>query len=171
MRNTSRGVSSVALALIAVPAVAAGPARAAAPAPTGLAVSAPVAAEDVLDRELGRVVADYVGLYRREALSEWRKLFLPGFAAGSARPEGKIQLRTLEEFYEAQRKYLETGRAIKETLENVRLDRQGRLASAWADFVLEDEGERSRGRLVLTLLESEGTFKIHSLLFEYDRYR
>jgi hypothetical protein len=39
----------------------------------------------------------------------------------------------------------------------------------WADFVLEEEGERSRGRLVLTLIASEGRFRIHSLLFAYDR--
>jgi hypothetical protein len=77
--------------------------------------------------------------------------------------------RGLDEFYEAQRKYLETGRAIRETLENVRVERQGPLASVWADFVLEEEGERSRGRLVLTLVSAQGRFRIHSLLFAYDR--
>ena len=109
-------------ALLPARAVAANP-GAAGPGPRGGQRTG--AAADALDRELRRVVDDYVGLYRRESLPEWRKLFLPSFVAGSARAEGQIQLRTLDEFYEAQRKYLETGRAIKETLENVRLDRHG----------------------------------------------
>ncbi|HEY5908133.1 MAG TPA: nuclear transport factor 2 family protein [Vicinamibacteria bacterium] len=123
--------------------------------------------DDGRDRELARVVADYVGLYTRDTLPAWRKLFLTSFVAGSARPDGTALVRSLDEFYEAQRRYFETGKAIRETLENVRIERHGRLASVWADFVLEEEGERSRGRLVLTLIEAEGSFKIHSLLFSY----
>jgi hypothetical protein len=127
------------------------------------------AADDTLDRDLAKVVADYTGLYRKDSLKEWRNLFLPSFVAGSARPDGTVLLRTLDEFYEAQRRYLDTGRAIRETLEEVRVERKGRLASVWADFVLEEEGERSRGKLVLTLLAQDGRFRIHSLLFAYDR--
>ena len=114
-------------------------------------------------------MADYTGLYTRDRLSEWRALFLPGFVAASTRPDGTVLQRNLDEFYEAQRKYLDTGRAIKEWLENVRVERKGPLASVWADFVLEEEGERSRGKLVLTLISTEGRFRIHSLLFAYDR--
>jgi hypothetical protein len=124
---------------------------------------------DALDAELARVVADYTGLYRRDSLKAWRELFLPSFVCASTRPDGTILQRNLDEFYGAQERYLQTGRKIRETLENVRLERKGPLASAWADFVLEDEGERSRGKLVLTLIASEGRFKIHSLLFAYDR--
>jgi hypothetical protein len=127
------------------------------------------AQDDALDRDLARVVADYTGLYRKDALTQWRELFLPGFVSGSLRADGSVLQRSLDEFYEAQRRYFETGRAIRETLENVRVDRHGRLASVWADFVLQEEGERSRGRLVLTLIASEGRFRIHSLLFAYDR--
>jgi len=126
------------------------------------------ASADPLDRDLARVVADYTGLYRRDALPQWRELFLPGFVAGSPRPDGSILQRSLDEFYEAQRRYFETGRAIRETLEGVRVERHGRLASVWADFVLEEEGERSRGRLVLSLIASDGRFHIHSLLFAYE---
>lgn len=126
-------------------------------------------AADPADDDLARVVADYTGLYTRDRLSEWRKLFLPGFVAGSTRPDGSVLQRNLDEFYEAQRKYLDTGRAIQETLENVRVERKGPLASVWADFVLVEEGERSRGKLVLTLIQAEGRFRIHSLLFAYDR--
>jgi hypothetical protein len=131
--------------------------------------AAPERSDAERDRDLARVVADYTALYRSASLKEWRELFLPSFRAGSTHPDGSVLLRSLDEFYEAQRRYLESGRAIKETLENVRIDRHGRLASVWADFVLEEEGERSRGRLLLTLIESEGRFRIHSLLFAYER--
>jgi hypothetical protein len=117
---------------------------------------------------LNRVVADYVGLYRRETLDAWRRLFLPGFTAASTRPDGSVLVRTLDEFFLAQKRYLDSGRAIRETLENVRIERQGRLASVWADFVLTDEGEKSRGRLILTLIEEKGQFLIHSLMFSYE---
>ena len=137
---------------------------------SGLPLAAAVQpTNEPLDHDLAKVVAEYTGLYRRDSLKQWRELFLPGFVAGSPRADGSIQQRSLDEFYEAQRRYFETGRAIRETLEDVRVDRHGRLASVWADFVLEDEGERSRGKLVLTLIASEGHFRIHSLLFAYDR--
>ena len=117
--------------------------------------------------DLEKVVADYVGLYQRETLPEWKKLFLPQFTVASAREDGTVSERTLEEFYEAQRNYFESGRAIKEVLENVRVERKGRLASVWADFVLTDEGETRRGKLVLLLIEGKEGFKIHSLMFSY----
>jgi hypothetical protein len=120
------------------------------------------------DDGLSRVVADYVGLYRRETLDAWRELFLPGFTAASTRSDGSVLVRTLDEFFGAQKRYLDSGRAIREVLENPRTERHGRLASVWADFVLTDEGETSRGRLVLTLIEEKGRFRIHSLMFSYD---
>jgi hypothetical protein len=120
------------------------------------------------DGDLDRVVADYVGLYRKDTLESWRALFLPGFSAASTRPDGTALVRTLDEFYGAQKKYLDTGRAIREELQNVKVERHGRLASVWADFVLTEEGETSRGRLVLTLIEAEGRFRIHSLMFSYE---
>ena len=121
------------------------------------------------DADLRRTVADYVGLYRRETLDRWRALFLPGFTAAYTTAEGGVRERTLDEFFAAQRRYLATGRAIREELENVRVERSGRIASVWADFVLTDEGERSRGRLVLLLADDGGAWKIHSLMFSYDR--
>jgi hypothetical protein len=120
------------------------------------------------DDDLKRVVADYVGLYRKDTLEAWRQLFLPGFSAASTRPDGSVLVRNLDEFHGAQKKYLDSGRAIREELENVRTERHGRLASVWADFVLTEEGEKSRGRLVLTLIEAEGRFRIHSLMFSYE---
>jgi hypothetical protein len=120
------------------------------------------------DANLRRVVDDYVGLYRKEALPRWRALFAPSFSAASANADGSLRLRGLAEFYDAQERYLASGRAIGEVLENVAIERRGRLASVWADFVLSDEGERSRGKLVLLLIEEKGDWTIHSLMFAYD---
>jgi hypothetical protein len=117
--------------------------------------------------DIDQVVADYVGLYARDTLPEWKKLFLPHFTVASTREDGTVSERTLEEFYEAQRRYFESGRDIKEVLENVRIDRQGKLASVWADFVLADNGETRRGKLVLLLIEGSEGFRIHSLMFSY----
>jgi hypothetical protein len=130
--------------------------------PAALPVDTPV------DTGLERVISDYTGLYRRDTLDEWRKLFLPGFVAGSLRPDGSLLQRNLDEFYGAQKRYLDSGRAIRETLEEIETRRFGNLASVNAAFVLEDEGERSRGRLILTLLRTDGTFRIQSLVFAYD---
>lgn len=133
-----------------------------------LAIAAPApAAPPVSDEGLRRVVADYVGLYRRDTLERWRALFLPGFTAAHVGDGGAVRQRTLDEFYQAQKRYLDTGKSIREELENVRVERHGALASVWADFVLTEEGAKSRGRLVLLLIEERGEFKIHSLMFQY----
>jgi hypothetical protein len=130
-----------------------------------LAVPAP---QSDADAELKRVVADYVGLYRRDALPRWRTLFLPSFTVASTNADGSVRLRNLDEFYAAQERYLASGRAIDEKLENVVVERKGRLASVWADFVLTEEGERSRGKLCLSLVEEKGRWRIQSLIFAYD---
>jgi hypothetical protein len=129
-----------------------------------------VAAEEVphLDTALRKVVADYVGLYRHDALPKWRQLFLPSFSVASTNADGSLRLRGLDEFYAAQERYLASGRDIRETLENVRIDRRGRLASVWADFVLSDAGETSRGKLCLLLVADNGGWRIQSLVFAYD---
>jgi len=125
-------------------------------------LGAPAGASD-----LEKVVADYVGLYNRESLPEWKKLFLPHFTVASTREDGTVGERTLEEFYEAQRRYFESDRDIREVLENLQIERKGKLASVWADFVLTDNGETRRGKLVLLLIEGPEGFKIHSLMFSY----
>lgn len=120
------------------------------------------------EANLKRVIANYVRLYRRETLPQWRELFLPTFTVASTVGDGSIRLRSLGEFYDAQERYLASGRAIKEELENVVLQSKGRLASVWADFVLTEEGERSRGKLCLLLIEERGSWRIQSLVFAYD---
>jgi SnoaL-like domain len=123
----------------------------------------PAPAED----DLEKVVADYVELYRHETIAQWKELFLPSFTVAFTREDGTVRSRTLDEFFDAQAKYLASGRAIREVLENVRIAREGRLASVWADFVLTDEGEQRRGKLVLLLIRGPSGFKIHSLMFSY----
>ena len=129
------------------------------------AASPPPAAGDAA---LRRAVADYVGLYTHETLDRWRMLFLPTFTAGSTRADGTVKVRTLDEFFTAQQQYLASGRSIKEELEKVRIERRGKLASVWADFVLTEEAEKSRGTLVLLLVADRGEWKIQSLMFSYD---
>jgi len=141
--------------VLAVSSVAQAPASSAQPA-------------SALDAALRKVVADYVGLYRNDTLPKWRELFLPSFSVASTNPDGTTRLRSLDEFYAAQERYLATGREIRETLENVKIERQGRLASVWADFVLADAGDTSRGRLVLLMMAEQGRWRIHSLMFSYE---
>ncbi len=120
------------------------------------------------DTTLRRIVADYVGLYRQESLPEWRQLFLESFSVASTNADGSVRLRSLDEFYLAQERYLSSGRAIREVLENVRIERRGRLATAWADFVLTDNDVTSRGKLCLLLIAERGRWRIQSLVFAYD---
>ncbi len=132
-----------------------------------LLAAAPAPADAPADVALRKVVADYVGLYRHETLPEWRKLFLASFSVASTNPDGSVRLRNLDEFYTAQEKYLASGKAIREVLENVVVERRGRLASVWADFVLTEEGETSRGKLCLLLIEEKGAWRIQALIFGY----
>jgi hypothetical protein len=121
------------------------------------------------DPRLERVVADYVGLYRRETLDQWEKLFLPSFTAANTRADGTIGTRTRDEFFDAQRRYHARVDGLREDLENVRIERQGPLASVWADFVVTDSGKENRGKLVLLIIQDKDDYKIHSLIFAYDR--
>ena len=125
-------------------------------------------AQDSADVKLRQAVADYVGLYRRETLDAWEKLFLPSFTAANTRADGGTSLRTREEFLASQRRYL-AGAEVTEELENVRIERSGRLASVWADFIVNENGRRRRGKLVLLAMEDAGQFRFHALMFAYDR--
>lgn len=120
------------------------------------------------DARLERIVADYVGLWRRETLPEWEKLFLPTFTAANTRPDGSTNVRTRDQFLEAQRQYHARVDNLKEELENVRVERTGRMASVWADFVVTEGDKRNRGRLVLLIIDDRGEYKVHSLMFSYD---
>ena len=121
------------------------------------------------DPRLQRVVADYVGLYRRETLDAWEKLFLPTFTAANTRADGTTGVRTLAEFLESQRRYHARVDGLREDLENVRIEQHGTLASVWADFVVTEGTQRNRGKLVLLVIRDRDDYRIHSLMFAYDR--
>lgn len=126
------------------------------------------AQSDSADAKLRTAVSDYVGLYRRGTLDAWEKLFLPSFTAANTRADGGTSLRTREEFFASQRRYHERS-DVTEELENVRIHREGRLASVWADFIVNENGQRNRGKLVLLAMQDAGEWKFHSLMFAYDR--
>jgi hypothetical protein len=132
------------------------------------AVASQAAVPSDLPEALRKVVADYVGLYRKDSLPRWRELFLASFTVASTEKGGGVRSRSLDEFYAAQKRYLDSGREIHETLEDLRIERSGRLASVSASFVLSDAGETSRGRLNLLLIEERENWKIQSLIFGYD---
>jgi hypothetical protein len=113
-----------------------------------------------------RVVDDYIGLYTKEHLAEWKALFLPGFTATYTNADGTITTRTLEEFYESQRAGFARA-PMTETLHDVRITRDGRLAHVIAGFDFTTGGKTRRGRLMLSLVESRGQFRIASLTFTY----
>lgn len=136
-----------------------------------LLVALPLGAQsptDSADAGIRRAVADYVGLYRRNTLDAWEKLFLPSFTAANTRADGGTSMRTRDEFFASQRRYHERA-DVTEELENVRIERNGRLASVWADFIVNENGRRSRGKLVLLAIEDAGQFRFHALMFAYDR--
>jgi hypothetical protein len=82
-----------------------------------------------------------------------RELFLPS-AVASPNPDSTTRLRSLDKFYAAQGGAWPPV-AIRETLESVKIERQP-PASVWADFVLADAGDTSRGRLVLLMMAEQG---------------
>jgi hypothetical protein len=136
----------------------------------GATAQAPVsqAASDAAPPDpVRRVVDDYVGLYRKDTLAEWRRLFLPTFTSTSTNADGTVTVRALDQFYDAQARGFARATEMSEMLEHVVIERSGRLATAWADFVFRQDGTSRRGRLVLTLVEAEGAWKIANLMFSY----
>ena len=118
------------------------------------------------DPAVQRLVDDYVGLYRKDALERWKTLFLPSFTATYTNADGSVSSRTLNEFYESQRIGFAAGE-MSETLQNVRIQRVGRLAQASADFTFTSRGSPRQGRLMLLMIEEKGEMKIAALVFSY----
>lgn len=118
---------------------------------------------------LDKTVADYVGLYARSTLDRWKSLFHPSVVVAYPLENGGIKARGLDEFFKAQKDYFETGRAVSERLEHVRIDAGWKIARVSADFVFVDEGVESRGKLGLHLVEAAEGWKITSVVFAYDK--
>lgn len=120
-----------------------------------------------VDRDLEQLVADYTGLYRKDTFDRWRRLFLPSFTVGSTTAEGGASTRTLEQFLAAQARSFAESKKMGERLENVRIERRGRIASVWADFVFWYDDDTRRGRLVLLAIADRSGWHFQSLLFSY----
>lgn len=121
------------------------------------------------DTALTALVRDYTGLYARGTFDDWVRLFTPGFTSASTNPDGTITIRSLAQFLDAQRRGFESAREMREELSNVRVEQQGRLANVRADFVFHYDGTPSRGKLMLLCVSDTAGWKVHSLVFSYDR--
>jgi len=121
------------------------------------------------DPALQQVIANYTGLYRGETLDRWETLFLPGFTAANTREDGTLNVRTRQEFFDAQRRYHARVDGLHEELEDVRVEQRGALASVWARYVVTEGAQKNRGTLLLLIARDGSQWRIHSLMFEYDR--
>jgi len=118
------------------------------------------------DAAVQRVLDDYIGLYKKDSLAQWKTLFLPGFTASYTNEDGTITTRNLDEFYDRQRNAFAAG-DVSETLHNVKIQRAGRLAHVFADFRFTSRGATRPGQLMLLLIEDRGQLKIAALTFSY----
>ncbi len=133
-----------------------------------LAAGAPgLSAAEPPHQALEKIVAEYVGLYALASLDRWKTLFHPSLVVVYPMEDGTVRARGLEEFFKAQKDYFGTGRRISESLENVRIDEGWRMARVSADFVFVDEGQKSRGKLGLHLVETKEGWKITAIVFSY----
>ena len=133
----------------------------------GDAGSAGAAVQGTPDDPIKRLLDEYIALYTKDTLDRWRTLFHPAFVAAFTNDDGSTTSRTLEEFLERQRNYFATGRPISEELKDVRIERQGALASVRAGFILHDGDTAKEGRLMLLLIRDRDRWLIQSLVFTY----
>ena len=120
-----------------------------------------------LDPQIAEFLVDYIGLYAKPTLAQWRDLFLPAATATSANPDGSVTTWTRDKFFERQRATFATDKPIREVLENTHAERTGRLVAVRSDFVWTDGMLTRRGRLMLLLIEEKGELLIQSLIFSY----
>ena len=121
------------------------------------------------DSALVALVRDYTGLYTRETFDQWTRLFGPAFTSANTNPTGGITTRNLREFLDAQRLGFARAREMREELHNVRIEQSGKLASVQADFTFHYDGTPSKGKLALLCIADSVGWKVHSLIFAYDR--
>ena len=118
---------------------------------------------------LQKVVEDYIALYTKDSLDQWKTLFHPSVMVFFPAEDGGITARNLDEFVERQRNYFATRKAITERLENVQILEGRRIARVVADFIFIDEGKERAGTLGLHLVEGKNGWKIVSVLFSYNK--
>jgi SnoaL-like domain len=117
---------------------------------------------------LEKIVKDYIGLYQKDTLDQWKNLFHPSVTVFFPAEDGAINMRNLEEFFERQKNYFAKRKSISERLENVQIFEGKRIARVNADFIFIDEGVEHPGKLGLHLVEGKEGWKIVAVLFSYD---
>lgn len=120
------------------------------------------------DRDLHKLVADYIELYAKPTLADWKKLFHPSLTVANSNRDGSITIRNLDEFYDAQERRFASGRRISERLENVSTSTGNRIGRINADFIFSDEGVAKRGKLGLHAIKDNDGWKIVAIIFSYD---
>jgi len=120
------------------------------------------------DPDVQQLVANYVGLYAKPTLTEWKKLFHPSLTVANPNKDGSITIRSLAEFYNAQEKRFASGRRISERLENVSTCTGNRISRINADFIFSEEGVTRRGKLGLHAIQDKEGWKIIAIIFSYD---
>ena len=118
---------------------------------------------------LDKVLKDYIGLYQKDTLEQWKTLFHPSARVFFPDEKGEVNVRDLQEFYERQKNYFARRKSINERLENVQVFEGNRIARVTADFIFIDEGVESPGKLGLHLVEGKDGWKIVAVLFSYDK--
>lgn len=118
---------------------------------------------------LQKTIDDYIGLYTKDTLNEWRKLFHPSVTVFFPADDGGVTVRNLDEFVQRQQNYFAQRKSISERLENVQILKGRRIARVVADFIFIDEGEERAGKLGLHLVETKEGWKIVSVLFSYNQ--
>jgi SnoaL-like domain len=137
-------------------------------APLRLAAQqAPAPSAEFLDRSLAQLVTDYTRLYTRDSLPAWRALFSPTFTAANTTADGGTNARGFADFFASQERAFASGTNVGERLEHVRIERRGRIASVWAEFVYWNDDAGRRGRLVLTAINGKDGWRYQSLMFSY----
>lgn len=117
---------------------------------------------------LGQVVRDYIALYQKDTLSQWKELFHPSAMIFFPDEDGTITVRNREEFYDRQKKYFDSRKSISERLENVQIFEGRKIARLVGDYIFIDEGEERRGKLGLHIVEGKDGWKIVDVVFSYD---
>ncbi len=117
---------------------------------------------------LNKTVKDYIDLYRRDTLDQWRGLFHPAVMVVFPGEDGTVNIRNLEEFFARQKNYFAKRKSISERLVNVQIFEGRRIARLTADFIFVDEGEERAGKLGLHIVEGSEGWKIVAVLFSYD---
>jgi hypothetical protein len=133
----------------------------------GLVLAPRATAQPAPDPAVAAVLRDYIGLYQRDSLVAWRRLFSPTFTATYTLAGDSTRTLAFEEFYQRQVNYFATGRAIREELVAPRVERDGRLAVVRTDFILYDGETSRRGKLMLLMIQDRGVFRIQALTFTY----